>query len=216
LRFQVAEDSYKNFVQNRHRSWRQAHSQRNHTISQPVLAIYPKEVRSIFLRLSRLLTSEKDPVADWLVAATVLKSADYLPDLTTEVWPLLWRLTTVTINDLARFFQAPIGFTLNTRRRSMRLCGNGLTKPTNTVITTIMDHTTSYKLNQNRLSWTVEIFRNGIYFIVWVEENHVNVFYVHIGRNSIYKADEYGPDEVEYPHRPQHGQFHFRPTDVQE
>jgi len=151
-------------------------------------------------RLSRLLTSEKDPVADWLVAATVLKSADYLPDLTTEVWPLLLRLATVTIDDLARFFQAPTGFTLNTRRSLMQLCGNGLTKPANIVITTIMDHTTSYKLNQNRLSWTVEIFRNGIYFIqfVWVEENHVNVFYVHIGRNSIYKADEYGADEVDH------------------
>lgn len=77
----------------------------------------------------------------------------------------------------------------------MRLCGNGLTKPANTVI---MDHTTSYKLNQNRLSWTVEIFRDGIYFIVWVEENHVNVSYVHIGRNLIYNADEYGADELGY------------------
>ncbi|KIM42734.1 hypothetical protein M413DRAFT_444402 [Hebeloma cylindrosporum] len=58
-------------TENRHEGWRHAHFQGNHTISQPVLAIYPKE----------------DPVADWLVAATVLKSADYLPDLTTEVLP---------------------------------------------------------------------------------------------------------------------------------
>ena len=54
------------------------------------------------------------------------------------------------------------------------------------------------ELDQNRLSCSLEIFRNDIYFIVWVEENHVNVFYVHIGRNSIYKADEYGADEVDH------------------
>ena len=76
---------------------------------------------------SRLLTSEKDPIADCLIVATVLKSADYLPDLMTEVWLLFWRLATMTINDLARFFQGPTGFALNTRRSLMRLCGNGLT-----------------------------------------------------------------------------------------
>jgi hypothetical protein len=132
LRFRVDEDFYMNYVQNRHQSWRHAHSQKNHTISQPVLAIYPKEVRSIFIPLSCLLISEKDPVADWLVAATVLKSADYLPDLTTEVGTLRWRFATVTTNDSARFFQAPTGFTLNTRRSLMRLYGNGLTERSNT------------------------------------------------------------------------------------
>jgi len=58
-------------TENRYQAWKHAHSQGNYTISQPALAIYPKE----------------DPVADWLVVATVLKSADYLPNLTTEVLP---------------------------------------------------------------------------------------------------------------------------------
>ena len=106
---------------------------------------------SIFLPLSGLLIFEKDPVANWLVAATIFKSANYLPNLTTEVRLLLWRLATVTTNESARFFQAHIGSTLNTRRSLMRLYRNGSIKRSNTVITTIVNHTTNYRLNQDRL-----------------------------------------------------------------
>lgn len=68
-------------------------------------------------------------------------SQNYLPDLTIEMWPSLWRLATMTtLNDPARFFQAPAGFTLDPRRNLIWLCGNGLTKLSNTVITTVVDH----------------------------------------------------------------------------
>jgi len=33
----------------------------------------------------RVLSFEQDPVADWISTAKILKSADYLPDLTIEV-----------------------------------------------------------------------------------------------------------------------------------
>ncbi|CAA7269168.1 unnamed protein product [Cyclocybe aegerita] len=56
---------------NRYQTWKLAHTQGNHTIQQPVLAVYPTE----------------DPVADWMLAAQMLKSAHYLPDLTTSLLP---------------------------------------------------------------------------------------------------------------------------------
>ncbi|THH05928.1 hypothetical protein EW145_g4439 [Phellinidium pouzarii] len=54
---------------NRHAAWEFAHTQGNYTISQPALAIYPTH----------------DPVADWSVAAALLGSANFLPNLTVEV-----------------------------------------------------------------------------------------------------------------------------------
>lgn len=54
--------------QNRRVDRELAHAQANHTIPQPVLAMYPTQ----------------DPVADWVMAAKLLKSADYLPHLTTK------------------------------------------------------------------------------------------------------------------------------------
>lgn len=64
--------------ENRFQSWELAHSQGNHTIPQPVLAIYPKQ----------------DPVANWTVVAQLLKSTHFLPTLTTQLmdgahWPHL-------------------------------------------------------------------------------------------------------------------------------
>ncbi|KAF9027539.1 alpha/beta-hydrolase [Hymenopellis radicata] len=56
-------------TENRHASWKYSHDQGNHTISQPVLAIYPTD----------------DPVADWAKAAKVLKSNSFLPSVTTEI-----------------------------------------------------------------------------------------------------------------------------------
>ncbi|KAJ7165588.1 alpha/beta-hydrolase [Mycena crocata] len=54
--------------ENRHASWAFTNTQGNHTIPQPVLSILPKE----------------DPVADWALAAKILKSTDYLPNGRTE------------------------------------------------------------------------------------------------------------------------------------
>ncbi|PPQ72056.1 hypothetical protein CVT26_006738 [Gymnopilus dilepis] len=57
--------------ENRRLGWRLAHAQGNYTISQPTLAVYPTQ----------------DPVANWAEAAKMLKSAEYLPNLTTEILP---------------------------------------------------------------------------------------------------------------------------------
>jgi len=54
--------------ENRYSAWELARAQGNHSIPQPVLAIYPLD----------------DPVADWLVASRLLKSQEFIPDLTTE------------------------------------------------------------------------------------------------------------------------------------
>ncbi|KAF8960273.1 Alpha/Beta hydrolase protein [Flammula alnicola] len=56
---------------NRYEGWNLANSQGNHTLSQPVLAVYPTE----------------DPVANWVLAAKTLTSAEFLPNLTTELLP---------------------------------------------------------------------------------------------------------------------------------
>ncbi len=68
------------FTQNRHASWQHSHEQGNHTISQPVLAIYPTD----------------DPVADWVKVAEHLKSNSFLPSISIEVrFPYMrqpWRL----------------------------------------------------------------------------------------------------------------------------
>ncbi|GBE79079.1 predicted protein [Sparassis crispa] len=53
---------------NRQLSWEFTHNQGNFTISQPVLSVLPLN----------------DPVADWVVAAKLLGSEKYLPNLTTE------------------------------------------------------------------------------------------------------------------------------------
>ncbi|THH02215.1 hypothetical protein EW026_g620 [Hermanssonia centrifuga] len=53
---------------NRYGSWKFANAQGNHTIPQPVLSILPTQ----------------DPVADWVLAANLLKSAEFIPNLTTE------------------------------------------------------------------------------------------------------------------------------------
>lgn len=55
--------------QNRLLGWKLANAQGNHTIPQPVLAIYPKE----------------DPVANWEKAAKFLQSSEYLPNLTIKL-----------------------------------------------------------------------------------------------------------------------------------
>ncbi|KAF8806818.1 alpha/beta-hydrolase [Phlegmacium glaucopus] len=55
--------------QNRLLGWELANAQGNHTIPQPVLAIYPTE----------------DPVADWEKAAIFLQSYKYLPNLTVKL-----------------------------------------------------------------------------------------------------------------------------------
>ncbi|KAH9483194.1 Epoxide hydrolase A [Psilocybe cubensis] len=60
---------YSNY--NRFLGWKIANEQGNHTISQPVLAIYPTE----------------DPVADWVEVSEILQSASFLPNLTTKVLP---------------------------------------------------------------------------------------------------------------------------------
>ncbi|KAF7331051.1 Bifunctional epoxide hydrolase 2 [Mycena venus] len=60
-----------NFIrkrQNRRASWSFASTQGNHTISQPVLSVLPKN----------------DPVADWALASKLLKSTDFLPNSKTE------------------------------------------------------------------------------------------------------------------------------------
>ncbi|KAJ7574124.1 alpha/beta-hydrolase [Mycena floridula] len=54
--------------ENRRASWKHANEQGNHTIPVPVLAVYPRH----------------DPVANWEVAAMLLKSASFLPHLTVE------------------------------------------------------------------------------------------------------------------------------------
>ncbi|PPQ72384.1 hypothetical protein CVT26_006744 [Gymnopilus dilepis] len=54
-------------TQNRLQSWEFVHSQGNHTIPHPVLAIYPT----------------KDLVADWVMVAKAVKSAKFLPKLET-------------------------------------------------------------------------------------------------------------------------------------
>ncbi|KAJ7886170.1 Alpha/Beta hydrolase protein [Mycena olivaceomarginata] len=54
--------------ENRRASWAFTNAQGNHTISQPVLSILPKN----------------DPVADWAVASQILKSTDFLPNSRTE------------------------------------------------------------------------------------------------------------------------------------
>ncbi|GLB45925.1 putative alpha beta-hydrolase [Lyophyllum shimeji] len=56
-------------TENRYASWQLAQSQGNHTIPQPALAIYPLN----------------DPVADWMVAARLLKTAEFVPNLSTEL-----------------------------------------------------------------------------------------------------------------------------------
>ncbi|EMD41142.1 hypothetical protein CERSUDRAFT_111707 [Gelatoporia subvermispora B] len=56
-------------AKNRHRAWEFAFSQGNHTISQPVLSILPTH----------------DPVADWAFAAKLLKSEEFLPQLSPVV-----------------------------------------------------------------------------------------------------------------------------------
>ncbi|KAF8906764.1 Alpha/Beta hydrolase protein [Gymnopilus junonius] len=57
------------FDENQYLSWKHVHSQENYTIPQPVLAIYPTA----------------DPVADFAEMANLMKSADYLPNLTIEI-----------------------------------------------------------------------------------------------------------------------------------
>jgi len=64
--------------QNRLSGWELANAHGNHTLPQPVLAIYPKQ----------------DPVADWEKAAKIVRSSEYLPNLTTKFvfgahWPHL-------------------------------------------------------------------------------------------------------------------------------
>ncbi|ETW84768.1 epoxide hydrolase [Heterobasidion irregulare TC 32-1] len=55
-------------TENRYASWKIAHEQGNYTLHQPVLSVLPT----------------KDPVADWVLAAKLLKSADYLPHITLQ------------------------------------------------------------------------------------------------------------------------------------
>ncbi|KAG5638231.1 hypothetical protein H0H81_001105 [Sphagnurus paluster] len=56
-------------TENRLASWKLAQRQANFTIPVPTLAIYPLN----------------DPVADWMVAASMLKTSKFVPHLTTEV-----------------------------------------------------------------------------------------------------------------------------------
>ncbi|KAL1702948.1 Alpha/Beta hydrolase protein [Schizophyllum commune] len=56
---------------NRYSAWKFAHDQGNWTIPQPALSILPSD----------------DPVADWVKAAAILHSADFLPNLKTVVVP---------------------------------------------------------------------------------------------------------------------------------
>ncbi|KAF9494512.1 alpha/beta-hydrolase [Pleurotus eryngii] len=73
---QFSIQGFKNTLQfytngNRYLSWEHAHSQGNHTIPQPVLSILPLD----------------DPVADWEVAAKLLGSMEFIPELTTKMLP---------------------------------------------------------------------------------------------------------------------------------
>lgn len=75
-------------TQNRQLWWKFANAQGNQTIAQPVLAVYPTEVIPSAKRSCSSLsidTLAQDPVADWVIAAKMLHSAEYLPNLTTEV-----------------------------------------------------------------------------------------------------------------------------------
>ena len=56
-------------AQNRHGSWELAQSQGNFTVPAPALSILPT----------------RDPVANWVLAAKLLKSGQLVPKLTTEV-----------------------------------------------------------------------------------------------------------------------------------
>ncbi|KAG6910174.1 hypothetical protein DXG01_012623 [Tephrocybe rancida] len=56
-------------TENRHGSWDLAHKQGNFSITVPALAIFPLN----------------DPVADWKIAAQLLRTTDFVPNLTTKV-----------------------------------------------------------------------------------------------------------------------------------
>ncbi|KAG6811966.1 hypothetical protein H0H92_005070 [Tricholoma furcatifolium] len=56
-------------TENLHASWENAQTQGNFTVTVPCLAIYPLQ----------------DPVANWMVVAKLLKTADFVSNLTTEI-----------------------------------------------------------------------------------------------------------------------------------
>ncbi|KAF8876157.1 Alpha/Beta hydrolase protein [Infundibulicybe gibba] len=78
-------------TENRLESWRIAQTQGNASIPQPALSIYPLNVRPIpFLFLSPSLLihlTPQDPVGDWVRAAKLLKSDDFVPKHTTVTLP---------------------------------------------------------------------------------------------------------------------------------
>ena len=112
---------------NPYQTWNRTHSQGNHTISQPALAIYPKEVPARYLFRLPLLAAKKDPVAYWLVTAIV---TDYLPNFTTEVRLLFENIVTVMTTCSARSFQAPTGSSWNTPKTFN--ASDGMTPPKKT------------------------------------------------------------------------------------
>ncbi|KIL59522.1 hypothetical protein M378DRAFT_169171 [Amanita muscaria Koide BX008] len=58
-------------TENRYQSWKVPHDQDNHTITQPVLTVYPT----------------KDFLVNWKLIAFVLRSSKYIPNLATETVP---------------------------------------------------------------------------------------------------------------------------------
>ena len=93
LQFYIHEDRYQD--------WELANEQGNFTVSQPVLAIYPTNVRIGFSCFGystdgTILFPEctQDPVANWTEAAELLSSASFTPNVTVKQmsgahWPQL-------------------------------------------------------------------------------------------------------------------------------
>jgi hypothetical protein len=75
----------------------------------------------------------KDPVADWVLASTMLKSAQFLPKLTTHVSEPFrvilcsWRPWS-SCTTISRLCGALIGLNLRTRTSSTLSCENGWTR----------------------------------------------------------------------------------------
>ena len=74
-------------TQDRLASYTFANSQGNETIPQPCLSILPTQVCCAIVISAEMSppTFSQDPVADWVLAANLLKSASFLPNLTQTV-----------------------------------------------------------------------------------------------------------------------------------
>ena len=112
-------------LQNRLLGWELANAHGNNTLVLPVLAIYPKQVRFLLsrqLHLSRLIIiALQDPVADWEKAAKIIRSSEFLPNLTVKVKhfrPIFFTCATISSlnNNLAFVWR-----TLASSRKSLEM-----------------------------------------------------------------------------------------------